>query len=105
LNRDFIPEKPSEAWISDITYIHTKGSRLGAIKEGMSTQETSLAAWNMVTKNRAILIAGWEETYKDGFGDQAKVFVSRGILDKRIKLNYWNHHDKKDLPYRKELGL
>ncbi|MTI32588.1 hypothetical protein [Xanthovirga aplysinae] len=48
-------------------------------------------------------IAGWKETYKDGFGDQAKVLVTKGILKKRIKLDYWNYNKNKDLHYNYEL--
>ncbi|MDN6309424.1 MAG: IS3 family transposase [Psychroflexus sp.] len=69
LNREFKVISPSKVWVSDITYIHTKEGFLylttvidlydrqcigWSISEGMSTEETSLAAWKMAVKNRSI---------------------------------------------------
>lgn len=69
LNRNFSPDKPAEVWVSDITYIPTLDGFIyltttidlfdrkvigWAISEGMSTQDTSLAAWDMAVKNRSI---------------------------------------------------
>jgi len=70
LNRNFIADKSSKAWVSDITYIHTKEGFLylttiidlydrkiigWSLSKGMSTEETSLAAWKMAVKNRKIV--------------------------------------------------
>lgn len=70
LNRNFIADKPSKVWVSDITYIHTKEGFLylttiidlydrkiigWSLSKGMSTEETSLAAWKMAVKNRKIV--------------------------------------------------
>ncbi len=67
LNRDFTPTKASQTWVSDITYIQTKEGFsylttvidlydrkiIGwSLSNGMSTEETSLAAWKMATSNR-----------------------------------------------------
>jgi transposase InsO family protein len=69
LNREFRVTEPSKVWVSDITYIHTKDGFLylttvidlydrkcigWSISDGMSTDETSLAAWKMAVKNRSI---------------------------------------------------
>ena len=69
LNREFRPTEPSKAWVSDITYIHTKEGFLylttiidlydrkcigWSISSGMSAEETTLAAWRMAVKNRGI---------------------------------------------------
>ncbi|UZT97934.1 IS3 family transposase [Chryseobacterium fluminis] len=69
LNRNFIAEKPVQAWVSDITYIQTKEGFLylttvidlydqkiigWSLSNGMSTEETSLAAWKMAVGNRKI---------------------------------------------------
>ena len=69
-NRNFIADKPSKVWVSDITYIHTKEGFLylttiidlydrkiigWSLSKGMSTEETSLAAWKMAVKNRKIV--------------------------------------------------
>lgn len=69
LNREFTVKKPSKAWVSDITYIHTKEGVLylttiidlydrkcigWSISNGMSAEETTLAAWKMAIKNRDI---------------------------------------------------
>lgn len=70
LNRNFIADKSSKVWVSDITYIHTKEGFLylttiidlydrkiigWSLSKGMSTEETSLAAWKMAVKNRKIV--------------------------------------------------
>lgn len=69
LDRNFIAEKPAQVWVSDITYIQTKEGFLylttvidlydrkiigWSLSKGMSTEETSLAAWKMAIKNRKI---------------------------------------------------
>ena len=61
--------QPSKAWVSDITYIHTKEGFLYlttimdlydrkiiglSLSDGMSTNETTLASWKMAIKNRNI---------------------------------------------------
>lgn len=67
LNREFKPTGPSLKWVSDITYIHTLEGFLylttvidlfdrkvvgWSISEGMSTDETVIAALNMAIKKR-----------------------------------------------------
>lgn len=69
LNREFTQNSASKAWVSDITYIQTKEGFLylttvidlydrkiigWSLSSGMSTEETSLAAWKMAIKNRNI---------------------------------------------------
>jgi transposase InsO family protein len=69
LNREFKVSKPSKVWVSDITYIRTREGFLylttildlydrkcigWSISNGMSAEETSLAAWKMAIKNRSI---------------------------------------------------
>ena len=68
LNREFLVAEPSKAWVSDITYIHTKEGFLylttvldlydrkiigWSLSDGMSTEETALAAWKMALTNRS----------------------------------------------------
>lgn len=67
LNRDFMPIGPSLKWVSDITYIHTLDGFLyltiiidlfdrkvigWSISDGMSTDETVIAAFNKAIRNR-----------------------------------------------------
>ena len=67
LDRNFTVAAPSEVWVSDITYIQTNEGFLylttvidlydrkivgWSLSNGMSTEETSLAAWKMAAKNR-----------------------------------------------------
>jgi transposase InsO family protein len=67
LNREFLVAEPSKVWVSDITYIHTKEGFLylttvldlydrkiigWSLSDGMSTEETALAAWKMAVTNR-----------------------------------------------------
>lgn len=69
LNRAFTVTEPSKVWVSDITYIQTKTGFLylttiidlydrkligWSLSDGMSTEQTSLAAWRMAIKNRPI---------------------------------------------------
>lgn len=69
LNREFKVTEPSKVWVSDITYIHTQEGFVylttvidlydrkcigWSISDGMSTEETSLAAWKMALKNRSV---------------------------------------------------
>jgi len=69
LNRNFLVSSPSQAWVSDITYLQTKDGFLyltaiidlfdrkvigWSLSTGMSTTETSLAAWKMAVKNRKV---------------------------------------------------
>lgn len=69
LDRNFIVADPSKVWVSDITYIQTKEGFLylttiidlydrkiigWSLSNGMSTEETSLAAWKMALKNRIV---------------------------------------------------
>lgn len=67
LNRNFNPEQPSKAWVSDITYIPTEQGWLyltmvmdlfdrrvigWSLSADMTTENTVLAAWKMATNNR-----------------------------------------------------
>jgi putative transposase len=69
LNREFTVTGPSKVWVSDITYISTKEGFLylttvidlydrkvigWSLSNGMSTDETVLAAWKMAVKTRNI---------------------------------------------------
>lgn len=69
LDRNFIVAHPSKVWVSDITYIQTKEGFLylttiidlydrkmigWSLSNGMSTEETSLAAWKMAIRNRSV---------------------------------------------------
>ena len=69
LDRNFIVAQPSRVWVSDITYIQTKEGFLylttiidlydrkmigWSLSNGMSTDETTLAAWKMAIRNRSV---------------------------------------------------
>ncbi|KAF2082006.1 IS3 family transposase [Flavobacterium sharifuzzamanii] len=69
LNREFTVNEPSKAWVSDITYIATAKGFLyltivldlfdrkiigWSLTDSMNTKETTLPAWEMAVKNRAI---------------------------------------------------
>jgi putative transposase len=69
LDRCFTVGQPSKVWVSDITYIQTKEGFLylttiidlydrkmigWSLSNGMSTEETSLAAWKMAIRNRCV---------------------------------------------------
>ena len=69
LDRGFAVDHPSKVWVSDITYIQTKEGFLylttiidlydrkmigWSLSNGMNTEETTLAAWKMATRNRSV---------------------------------------------------
>lgn len=50
-------------------------------------------------------IESWEETYKSGFGDSAKMMTTKATLKRRIQLDYWNKKKNEHSDYRDQLGL
>lgn len=69
LNRNFRTQRKGQAWVSDITYIHTKQGWLyltiimdlydrkvvgWALSDNMTTEDTIVAAWKMAIINRPI---------------------------------------------------
>lgn len=69
LNREFTADKPGQKWVSDITYVATDQGWLyltaildladrkvvgWSLSDGLKAVETSVAAWRMALKNRAI---------------------------------------------------
>jgi len=69
LNRCFVRDKPSQAWVSDITYVRTKQGWLyltiimdlfdrkiigWSLADNMTTEATVLAAWRMAIINRPV---------------------------------------------------
>ena len=50
-------------------------------------------------------ITSWEETYKDGYGPNAKELTTKATKIKTIKSPYWGKNSNKDSILREELGL
>lgn len=50
-------------------------------------------------------IEGWEETYRDGWGDKAKLLATKATKIKTLKLDYWKRNSNADGHLREELGL
>ena len=50
-------------------------------------------------------IEEWSETFKSGFGSNARELVSKAKIKKRINTPYWRLNQNKDLIYRDSLGL
>nr|WP_321244634.1 septum formation inhibitor Maf [uncultured Psychroserpens sp.] len=50
-------------------------------------------------------ITSWEETYKDGYGANAKTLTTKGTLLKTIKSPYWSKNSNADENLRKTLQL
>ena len=50
-------------------------------------------------------IISWEETYKSGFGPDAKVLTTKATRDKVLISDYWNKNKNIDRDLRKKLGL
>lgn len=50
-------------------------------------------------------IEGWDETYLDGFGANAKILTSTAKIKHRMMTDYWDKHSLADSTFRKELKL
>ncbi len=50
-------------------------------------------------------ILGWEETYKSGFGANAKLMTTKAIKTHSLKTNYWSKNKLSDSHLRDELGI
>lgn len=50
-------------------------------------------------------ILGWEETYKDGYGANAKSLTTKATKIKTIKSAYWGKNSNADESLRTDLGL
>ena len=50
-------------------------------------------------------ILQWEETYKSGFGKNAKLMTTSAVKKKTILLDYWTKNHVTDSTYRSQLGL
>ncbi|MBA3285970.1 MAG: hypothetical protein H0U27_13060 [Nitrosopumilus sp.] len=50
-------------------------------------------------------IAGWEESYPDGFGKDKKILTTRAVKVKTIITDYWNQNNNSDAALRDSLGL
>lgn len=51
------------------------------------------------------LIEGWEESYMDGWGSNARKLTTKATKIKSLKLAYWSKNSNGDVHYRQELGL
>lgn len=50
-------------------------------------------------------IAGWEESYPDGFGKDKKTLTTRAIKNKTLITDYWNHNNNSDAALRDSIRL
>ena len=50
-------------------------------------------------------ISGWQETYLDGFGPNARELTTSASVLQREMLDYWNLNGNADEKWREELGL
>ncbi len=50
-------------------------------------------------------IISWEETYKSGWGEDAKVLTTKATKDKTKRIDYWKKNKNINLVLRTELGL
>jgi len=50
-------------------------------------------------------IISWEETYKSGWGEDAKVLTTKATKDKTRRIDYWKKNKNINLVLRTELGL
>ncbi len=50
-------------------------------------------------------IEGWEESFKSGFGSNAKMLTTKATKSKSIKTAYWGQNSNADESLRKELDL
>lgn len=59
----------------------------------------------MFESNFPYSILAWEETYKSGFGDNAKELTTTARRTNTVYTDYWTKHSVADSTYRKKLGL
>ncbi|WP_157638046.1 hypothetical protein [Flexithrix dorotheae] len=50
-------------------------------------------------------IISWEESYKDGFGENAPTLTTKATKIETLKTDYWTKHNNEHAGLRKELGL
>ena len=50
-------------------------------------------------------IVSWEETYKSGFGENARELTTKATADKTLITDYWNKNKPMDRVLREELGI
>ncbi len=50
-------------------------------------------------------IEGWSESFRSGFGDNAKVLTSKATKNKMLKTPYWRQNGNKDVILRDSLGI
>lgn len=50
-------------------------------------------------------ILGWTDTYKSGWGENAKVLTTTATKIETLRLDYWSKNHNTDLELRKTLGL
>ncbi|MEN8800157.1 MAG: septum formation inhibitor Maf [Flavobacteriaceae bacterium] len=104
--------------IPSLEFIRTAHIPLKAYKAKASLSETSdLSTYTLeyqdfnrilsITYSTAFphTIEKWTETFKSGFGPNARELVSKAKIKKRIKTPYWRLNKNKDLIYRDSLGL
>ncbi len=51
------------------------------------------------------MVEGWTDSFKGGFGQEAKILTSTATRINRIKTPYWQQNSNKDLYLRDSLGL
>lgn len=81
-----------------------------SISEATTTYEISYPELQRTLKIKFLTefpytIEGWTDSFKGGFGQEAKVLTSTATLINRIKTPYWQQNSNKDLYLRDSLGL
>ncbi|MGE0567095.1 MAG: hypothetical protein AB7O73_04040 [Bacteroidia bacterium] len=99
----------AEEAITSLSKISETPSWLGTEKQLMSYSIQYKNQQRMLTiyfsENFPHAIAGWEESYPDGFGKDKKVLTTKAVKDKTLIIDYWNHHNNSDAALRDSLGL
>ncbi len=80
------------------------------ITDGIQTYTISYPELNRVLEIKfgekfPYTIESWSDSFKGGYGDNAKTMVSKGTKIKTIKTPYWQQNRNKDLYLRDTLGL
>ncbi len=118
INPDVLPTGNFEA-LPALEYLRTSHARIKSYKatatleeeeEGMKTYTLSYPELN---RSIAIQfdsafpysIEGWTETFRSGYGSNARTLVSKGTRMKQIKTPYWQQNGNEDQAYRASLGL
>lgn len=100
--------------IPSMEYLRLKHGKF-EIQKAIATLKDGVYSLNYPNLNRTLTInfsqefpyeiLGWQETYRDGYGPNAKMLTTKVTKIKTLKSAYWGKNSNKDEVLRETLGL